>query len=134
MNSVASESSATRFKELASDPMNKISDHFITLIQRIVKPKGAVVIFVDDLDRCKDSYVVTFLQEIQTLFRTSELLCVVAADRQWLYLSFENIYENFVSAIAEPGYPFGKLFLDKIFQFYAPLRTRNRNNRKNYSF
>ena len=121
MNTVTSEGSATRFKESTSDPMNKISDHFNSLIDRIAGSKSAVVILIDDLDRCKESYVVTFLQEIQTLFRTSELSCVVAADRRWLYTSFEKAYENFVPSITEPGYPFGKLFLDKIFQFSVAL-------------
>jgi hypothetical protein len=142
MNTVTSESTAKRFKESASDPMNKIRDHFIKLTHRIVgsntakaaeaKSTRAVVILVDDLDRCKDSYVVRFLQHIQTLFRTPELSCVVAADRRWLYTCFEKEYENFASALHNPGYSFGKLFLDKIFQFSVSMPSISDEVQKRY--
>jgi hypothetical protein len=117
--------------QLNSSISNKLID---TIAKAKAKAKStpAVVILVDDLDRCKDSYVVTFLQEIQTLFRTAKLSCVVAADRRWIYTSFEKAYENFGSAISEPGYPFGKLFLDKIFQFSVPMPSISNKIQRRY--
>jgi hypothetical protein len=136
INTVGSESSNKRFRQSTSDPMDKIKDHFKKLTHRIVraksKAKSAVVILIDDLDRCRDTHVVAFLQDIQTLFRSAELSCIIAADRRWIYRSYEKAYSNFASAITEPGYPFGKLFLDKIFQFSVSLPTISDDVEKRY--
>jgi hypothetical protein len=106
---------AQTYTELASDPMNKITQRFKKLIQR-VDPKR-VAVFIDDLDRCQSSYVIELLEGIQTLFREAPVVFVVAADRRWLNACFEQAYEGLTPWVHEPGKPLGTLFLEKAFQF-----------------
>jgi hypothetical protein len=121
------ERAAQQFIETTRDPMERLTRHFHGLIAGIGKP---VCIFIDDLDRCRESYVVELLEGIQTLFREPPprqggrrvpVTYVIAADRNWLYASFNKTYETFTSSFAEPGRPLGFLFLEKIFQLSVGL-------------
>ncbi len=106
---------AQTYTELASDPMNRITRRFNTLIGRLA-PKR-VAIFVDDLDRCQSSYVIELLEGMQTLFRGAPVVFVVSADRRWLNACFEEVYKNLTPWVREPGKSLGTLFLEKMFQF-----------------
>jgi KAP family P-loop domain len=48
------------------NPMQDVARHFGWLIAKVKRP---VVFFIDDLDRCPDSYVVELLEAVQTLIR-----------------------------------------------------------------
>jgi KAP-like P-loop domain-containing protein len=109
---------ADQFVELSSDPMQRISGHFNRLIGMMGYP---IAIFIDDLDRCNYTYTVEILERIQTLFRQAGVFFVVTADGQWLYSSYQKVYENFKPEIDEPGRPLGHLFLAKTFQLSIPL-------------
>jgi KAP family P-loop domain len=98
--------------------MEQISRHFEKLVYMMNQP---IAIFVDDLDRCNDSYTVEFLERIQTLFREAGVFYVVAADRRWLFSSYKKAYESFKNDIDEPGRSLGYLFLAKTFQLSVPL-------------
>ncbi len=113
-----SSQAAKKYLELSSDPMEPMVGLFARLIARIDRP---VAIFIDDLDRCSASYVVELLEGIQTLFREAPATYVVAADRNWIRASFEQVYGPFSDTIHEPGRPLGYLFLEKVFQFSATL-------------
>ena len=105
-----------------ADPDRIVGVHFATLIRWVSLP---TTIQVDDLDRCREDYVVTLLEGIQTRFRNCNVAYVVAADRDWLRRSFERVYESFEGAIGSPGRPLGLLFLEKLFQLSVdvpPLR------------
>ncbi|MBD0372735.1 MAG: hypothetical protein ICV60_17960 [Pyrinomonadaceae bacterium] len=104
---------ARHFMYSNRDPMNSLTSHFADLVERIKRP---VAIFIDDLDRCRDEYVVDLMEGIQTLFRETAIVFVVAADRRWLCSSYTKAYQSFSGAVDEPGRPLGYLFLDKIFQ------------------
>jgi KAP family P-loop domain len=104
----------------ASDPMQSAKEHFARLVNWLAYP---IVISVDDLDRCRDKYVVELLEGIQTLFRDVPVVYVVAADRDWLADSYANEYRSFKSRADEPGRPFGYLFLEKTFQISARVPT-----------
>jgi KAP family P-loop domain len=124
-----SERAAREFVELSTDPMNRIRNHFKDLIKWIKQP---VAIFIDDLDRCKESYTVEFLEGIQTLFREANVTFVIAADRRWIYASYEKAYDVFSPALREPGSPFGQLFLDKIFQLSVSLPRMSKEVQQQY--
>jgi hypothetical protein len=113
-----SERAAREFVELTNDPMNRLSSHFKELAKLVKQP---IAIFIDDLDRCRDSFTVEFLEGIQTLFREANVSYVIAADRPWIYTSYEKAYDSFKNALTEPGVPFGQLFLAKIFQISVSL-------------
>jgi len=83
------------------------------MIGQIGRP---VAVFIDDLDRCDAMFVVELLQNIQTLFRGAPVLYVVAADRNWICTSYEQVYEDFTDNIGDPGKSMGHLFLEKVFQ------------------
>ena len=112
---IGSARAAQSYTELASDPMNRITRRFNTLIGRLA-PKR-VAIFIDDLDRCQSSYVIELLEGMQTLFRGAPVLFVVSADRRWLNACFEEVYTSLTPWVYEPGKSLGTLFLEKVFQF-----------------
>jgi len=110
--------STNAFMEYSRDPMEKLKKHLNTMIKHIDQP---IVIFIDDLDRCKVSYTVDLLEGIQTLFRGLGLTFVVAADQRWLCASYTNAYKDFTSTVNEPGRPLGYLFMEKTFQITMSL-------------
>ena len=108
-----SEKTVQDFIKLTEDPLQSIQTHFSRLIRYTGHP---VVILIDDIDRCREIFVVDFIEGIQTLFRSTNVIFIISADKRWIYSSYEKVYDNFKSTINEPGRPLGSLFLDKIFQ------------------
>ncbi|MFF2130729.1 DUF2278 family protein [Streptomyces olivochromogenes] len=120
---------ARLFEQSNANPMRDIAEHFAWLV---AKAPGPVIFFIDDLDRCSESYVVELLDAVQTLVRDTpsttahsrsfgrdhrgSVFFVVAADGSWIRKSYEVAYEKFADSVAEPGRPLGHLFLDKLFQ------------------
>ncbi|MHA7777143.1 KAP family P-loop NTPase fold protein [Roseibium sp. M-1] len=113
-----SEKSANLFHDYASDPLEKLSILFKDMIEAADAP---VCIFVDDLDRCSNDFVVEFLEGLQTSFRHRKVAYVVAADKFWIKTSFEDRYPSFCEKTADKTQPLGYQFLEKIFQFNVPL-------------
>jgi hypothetical protein len=104
--------------EISGDPMDPLVKRFDDIIKYIGRP---VVIFVDDLDRCEDEYVIQLLHGIQTMFWGTQAAYVVAADRDWLRAAYENHYQEFSDYVGEPGRPIGYLFLEKLFQLSTAI-------------
>ena len=101
-----------------NDPMSVLASHFKKQLNYIHQP---LTIFIDNLDRCNQSYGIQLLEGLQTIFRDAPVVYVVAADRKWLAKMYENQYGIFADAIAKPAKPFGLIFLDKIFQYIVEL-------------
>ena len=110
---------AQNYTKLTNDPMNKIKEHFEILASRINRKH--IVVLIDDLDRCQSSYVVELLEGIQTLFHQAPVVFVVAADRRWLNVCYEQVYEKLNERVNEPGKSLGTLFLEKVFHFSTPM-------------
>lgn len=137
--------SAKAFLESNTDPMEVVAVHFEQFVHRLGQP---VVFFIDDLDRCREEYVVRFLESVQTLVRGGEAsqenppkdpresqrwwlpwrsrpalapFFVVAADGRWIRTSFEDVYGTFAQQVGEEGRPLGHLFLAKTFQLSTAL-------------
>ena len=113
-----SEKSASLYHDYASDPLEKLSVLFKDMVEAADAP---VCIFVDDLDRCQNDFVVEFLEGLQTSFRHRNVAYVVAADKFWIKTSFEDKYQSFCEKTADRTQPLGYQFLEKIFQFNVPL-------------
>lgn len=109
---------ARSYVEYSGEPMKTIKERFETLINRT---PGRVLVFVDDLDRCKSEYAVTLLEGIQTLFGDAAIVFVVAADRRWLDACFEEVYRDQSGVVRYPGKSLGALFSEKAFQLSAPV-------------
>jgi KAP family P-loop domain len=113
-----SASAAQQFMRSAIDPMQRIANHFQDLLGWIGRP---VIVFIDDLDRCRSDYVVSLLEGIQTLFKDRRIVYVLSADRRWIYACYENVYDKFACAVREPGRDLGCLFLEKAVQLSVSL-------------
>lgn len=127
---------AQQYVQFNTDPMQGVADHFEEFVRLVKRP---VVIFIDDLDRCTESYVVEFLEAVQTLVRiapTAEEQArrpnhqsrrtwapyfVVAADGRWIRASYETVYSSFAGGITYLGRSLGYLFLEKTFQLTTTL-------------
>jgi hypothetical protein len=125
----ASARGARAFIENTRDPMQTVRAHFQDLVDWIGNP---VVIIIDDLDRCRASYVIELLEGIQTLFRDSPVAYVVAADREWLAASYASEYQEFTGGADTPGRPLGYHFLEKTFQLSAGVPTMLETTRKEF--
>jgi KAP-like P-loop domain-containing protein len=124
-----SRDAAEDFVRQTSDPMEKLSSHFESLINWIKDP---VIIFIDDLDRCTGEYTVEFLEGVQTLFRKPNVIVIIAADRHWICTSYEKIYNTFNTAVEEQFSPLGYQFLDKIFQLSITVPSMTERQQKAY--
>jgi peptidoglycan hydrolase-like protein with peptidoglycan-binding domain len=126
---IGSARTASTFLELSRDPLRPLTRRYEELIGQIGRP---VAVFVDDLDRCDAAFVVELLQSIQTLYRRAPVLYVVAADRDWVCTSYEQVYADFCEPIGEPGRPLGHLFLEKIFQLSITVPNLAETARREY--
>ena len=149
---LGSANAARVFVKASDNPMQGIVSQFTRTLRRIGKP---VVFFIDDLDRCSETYVVEFLEAIQTLVRDASderadpasrnprrgrareprrsggPFFVVAADGRWIRVSYEKGYEAF-GGTQGPARPLGWLFLDKIFQLTVRLPRITDGTREGY--
>jgi WD40 repeat protein len=123
---------ARLFEQHNTNPMLEVTRHFGWLMARSKKP---VVFFIDDLDRCPDTYVVELLDNVQTLVRDASKRSahfVVSADGAWIRTSYEQAYEKFTAAVSAPGQPLGYLFLDKFFQLRIPVPSIDAPRQQQY--
>lgn len=99
-----------------------------------------MLFIVDDLDRCGQQYVVSFLDAVQTLMRNPQdeesirqkLFFVVAADGRWIRRSYEIAHAKYVQTVDEPGRSLGYLFLDKLFQITVAVPVLGEQLRSAY--
>ena len=121
---------AEGFMENADNPMQELGKHFARTLRKAGKP---VLFVIDDLDRCDETYVVEFLEVIQTLVRDAPRLhgsrrrtarpgpyAFVAADGRWIRSSYEKHYATFLGTGA-PGKPLGYQFVEKVFQLHIRM-------------
>lgn len=121
--------SAQTFIKISQDPMENIRNHFREFVDRIDSP---MIVFIDDLDRCKPEYVVRLLESIQTILNHPQVFYVVAADRRWLNASFQSEYADLAKEIKDPGRNMYHLFLEKIFQLSVALPPIPKDLRDGY--
>lgn len=132
--------SARAFLETRADPMEELADHFHWLLRRAGRP---VLLLIDDLDRCPETFVVELLDAVQKLMRDDRtdhegrgggpgLLVVVAADGRWVRNSYDNAYAALAGAVREPGATVGTLFLEKLFQLSVPVPRLSENLKGEY--
>jgi hypothetical protein len=110
---------AENYLNSQQDPMNHFKKRFKTLVAEAAPSK--IAIFIDDLDRCKSSFVLDLLESIQTLFKDANVLFVVAADKKWVHACYEVEYEKIKSFVNAQGKSIGPLFTEKMFQLSVAL-------------
>jgi hypothetical protein len=115
---------ARLFEQTDSNPTGRIVQQFSWYLDRSRLP---VIFLIDDLDRCKQEYVVDLLDTVQTMIRgypehsgtgaPRAASFVVAADGAWIrtaYTTEHNVPETQTETL-------GHRFSDKLFQFSVPM-------------
>jgi predicted KAP-like P-loop ATPase len=74
-----------------------IDEFHTSLSQAIAKlneegKKPQVIIFVDELDRCRPTYAVDLLERIKHLFNINNVIFVISLDKQQLHVSLGAVY------------------------------------------
>ncbi|MGN9807651.1 KAP family P-loop NTPase fold protein [Micromonospora sp. L32] len=114
--------------DVKTDPA-KEPDEFGQAYRRIVaKAKGRVVVFIDELDRCSATQVVSTLDTLRTFLGVDNCVYVVAVDQQVV----ERAASLASSQVTphEPQNPYhgaGSAYIDKVFQYRVqvpPVRAR----------
>ncbi|MGR3780754.1 MAG: P-loop NTPase fold protein [Albimonas sp.] len=84
---------------------------------------GRIVLYIDDLDRCRDEQVVEVLEAIHLLLAFDLFVVVVGVDARWVEGALARFYAQQLSAGEAPdGRPSVADYLEKIFQI--PFRLR----------
>lgn len=63
-----------------------------------IKPFDRIVLYVDDLDRCRPDHVVNMLEAVHLLLALDLFVVVVAVDSRWLTRALEVHYKELLSA------------------------------------
>lgn len=124
-----SHTTALAMEKLCDDPYGPVMALFKRLVACTKRP---ILIVIDDIDRCSAEYVVTLLENIQTMFRREPVSYLIAGDRQWVVTSFEKHYQDFSDAMARPGQQSGYVFLQKIFQLSVTIPRVDREQQNAY--
>jgi hypothetical protein len=117
---------ARLFMRRTENPSAHIKQHFEELIKdlqtkhRKGKENYHIAVFIDDLDRCDGSFVVSLLEGIQTMFNEQKVFYLVAADKHWIAKSFENVYSEYTDTVKK-GTKLGYSFIEKNFQLSIRL-------------
>ncbi|OLT44654.1 hypothetical protein BJF86_11925 [Serinicoccus sp. CNJ-927] len=99
-------------------------EQFEGIFKDLVSDAGAerLVIFVDELDRCSASEVVTTLDTIRTFLGIDRCVFIVAADQNVLEGALTRAAKQETPADdANPYYSTGSAYLDKVFQYQLSL-------------
>lgn len=101
-------------------------DQFATAFANLAKKatdngKNRLVVFIDELDRCAPSDVVTTLKDLKTFLDQPDCVFVVAADREVLERALRDVPQAKPIRENEPYYSTPGAFLDKIFQHQIAL-------------
>ncbi|WP_086839361.1 P-loop NTPase fold protein [Amycolatopsis kentuckyensis] len=132
---------ARLFEQTGANPMGRVAEHFDWLLRQSGKP---IVLFIDDLDRCKHDYVVEVLEAVQTLLRDTPgrhrgrsgnsraAYVVVSADGYWIRQSFTTSYLEFDSDGRRAAGALGYQFMDKLFQLTVPMPALGSAGRRRF--
>ena len=99
-------------------------EQFEKIFRDLVTDAGAkrLVVFVDELDRCSDSEVVTTLDTIRTFLGINRCVFIVAADQTVLEEALTRAArQETPSDDINPYYSTGSAYLDKVFQYQLSL-------------
>lgn len=99
-------------------------EQFERIFKNLVSDAKAkrLVIFVDELDRCSPSEVVTTLDTIRTFLGIDRCIFIVAADQNVLEQALTRAAKQETPADdANPYYSTGSAYLDKVFQYQLSL-------------
>lgn len=102
-----------------------------------IRPFDRIVLYVDDLDRCRPEHVVNMLEAVHLLLALDLFVVVVAVDSRWLTRALEVYYHDLLTATdgmdsdgMRASTP--QSYLEKIFQITYALGPMDPNRFGNY--
>lgn len=120
-NDFAGEAAADVLHDLSGDAVEAFEKHkseineFKKLLIELVAEQAPIVIFIDELDRCRPDYAIALLERVKHLFDVEGLLFVLAVDKTQLSSSLKSIHG---SDMDTNGYL--KRFIDFEYSMKAP--------------
>ncbi|RAT95681.1 P-loop NTPase fold protein [Brevibacillus sp. Leaf182] len=91
IDSLKTDSNYDPFKEL--EEYEKIKDEFKSVLTEISKEKK-IVLFIDELDRCKPLYAIETLEAVKHFFDIDNIIFVLSLDMEQLSHSISTVYGN----------------------------------------
>lgn len=93
-------------REAIADFKRKLEELIASFKKTDKRISGKLVIFIDDLDRCRPDYAITFLEYIKHLFNIPNCNFVLSVDEDQLISTVEKVYgsknaEGFLSKIID---------------------------------
>ncbi|MGO7452016.1 P-loop NTPase fold protein [Rhizobium ruizarguesonis] len=110
------------------DPFGRFRRHFHNSMQRLRRP---ILVVIDDLDRCKPSFVVDLVRGLQTLLRSPRVVFLILGDRDWIERAFESQHADMGQVRADAEQTLGARFVEKAIQmsFVLPLPEKDDQSR-----
>lgn len=99
------------FKEFANFS-RAISFFKISLENAVKKNEGKIVIFVDELDRCKPTFAIQTLEIVKHLFNIEGLIFIFSLDLEQLSYCVQSVYGEKIDAVG---------YLERFFNFITTL-------------
>lgn len=97
-----------------------------------IRPIDRIVLYVDDLDRCRPAHVVNMLEAVHLLLALDLFVVIVAVDSRWLTRSLDVYYSDLLGAQDDGRDGLrastAQNYLEKIFQItyaLAPMNPRH---------
>jgi hypothetical protein len=93
---------STYMKDLRDAPPAASTTHDASLkLETTIRPFERIVIYVDDLDRCRPDQVVHMLEAVHLLLALDLFVVVVAVDARWLTRALEVHYRDLLASESE---------------------------------
>lgn len=110
---------------ISKDPIEEFNKELENYLKNELSNNKRLIIFVDELDRCKPTYAIKLLERISHCFKNDELSFVFVTNLSELSNSVRNIYgSNFNSS----------QYFDKFFDYVISLPPLSETNLKKYVY
>jgi len=97
----------------SGDPLDRFRRHFARFAKDVGRP---ILVVIDDLDRCKPSFIVELMRGLQTILTSPRVVYLLLGDRNWIEQAFEVQHEGMNTIDVGPEHTFGGRFVEKAIQ------------------
>ena len=111
---------------ITPDNLEQIKKRFNATLAELAPDQGKLIIFVDELDRCKPTYAVKLLERIKHYFNNPNVTFIFAVDLSQLQFTINQYY-----GLQFNGYQYLDRFFDLVISLSAPDIDKYFDNTKN---
>lgn len=111
---------------ITPDNLEQIKKQFNATLAELAPDQGKLIIFVDELDRCKPTYAVKLLERIKHYFNNPNVTFIFAVDLSQLQYTINQYY-----GLQFNGYQYLDRFFDLVISLSAPDIDKYFDNTKN---